>query len=130
MNSCEALSALDELRTWLVDNQRTLDNAEIPLDIHVRPAVSLDKDQLKILARTHGTWMKQYPGEWFTLTRGFGRGRKKAYFSSWTERAEVCKAVLTGRRVTVSQAKTVEYEDVEVDEVAWECDPILRGTSE
>lgn len=79
---------------------------------------NLTGEQLAGAARVGGRWEKDATDAMFELRQGI--------VELHASRQEVCTAVPTGRTTTVKKMVTpAVYEEVEVDEVEWECAPLL-----
>lgn len=82
---------------------------------------NLTAEQLASAARLPGRWEKDITGtdnDIFMLSQGI--------VELHADRDQVCVAVPTGNKVTTKKIVTpAVYEDVEVDEVEWVCEPLL-----
>ena len=84
-------------------------------------AFNLTAEEMALVARSPGTWEKSLAGtdnDIFQLTQGV--------VEVHAPREQVCVARPTGKKVTTKKVVTpAVYEDVEVDEVVWDCQPLL-----
>ena len=86
-------------------------------------AYGLTGEQFAAVAASRGTWTKGFVGTGETtirLSQEVGDGTVSVFAS----RGEVCTARETGRTVTRTRYEPVE---VEVPEVVWDCEPVLKA---
>lgn len=85
-------------------------------------AYNMTAEQLAAAAAVPGGWDKDPTDVFFRLVRDL----HGLPFTLHGDREEVCRAVPTGRKVTKPKlVAAAVYEDVEVDEVEWVCEPLL-----
>ena len=92
-------------------------------------AYALTGEQIAAVAASSGTWSKGLTGTSgtiFRLSQEVGDATVEVHGS----RDQVCVARETGQTITQRrQVSPAVYEEVEVPEVVWDCQPVLKGAS-
>ena len=119
MKVAEAVASLRELADYLELH------AEAIGDDSIHGTVTIFPERIApLIVQLEGRWAKDGDGPAMTFTRRFGG----LALQVWGLRSEVCTAKPTGRKIT----KTVPtgYTTIEVDEVEWDCSPVLKVAAE
>lgn len=122
MNRNDFAKSLHELAYFLDAHDELGEHIYSTVNVHVFG----EADQLPTMARALAPCDKEYSENELELTRSFGESVHLSFIGS---REGVCKARIIGRkterRKVMVTAPVYEEQDIEVDVIEWECEPLL-----
>lgn len=122
----EALESLKEFADFLAANHDRLTDVKFDLDFMIYNASEKELAALLRCPRPFDNrWEKDGTDSNFYLRTQFG----EVGFAAMANRDQVCQAVPTGRKIVRRRLVSTSpvYEDVEIDEVEWVCEPVLTA---